>query len=354
MEWKPFTLSEIADIGSGRDIYEAERIDGDTPYVTAGTRNNGIGYFVGNMNDTLTSDVIVLNRNGAVGNAFYHPYRVLVGNDCRTVRLYEDVGADCKRFVARIISEQRACFSYSRKLGTARAKKMRIMLPVTDDGKPDWDYMSSSSKDKREALLARYRQYAEGRVSQLECVDIPSLDEVEWAPFTIDDVFTISPGKRLEKRNMVDGNRPFIGASDSNNGVTAFVGNDNESADSNVLGINYNGSICEAFYHPYTCVFSDDVKRLHLKDAVDSEPLLLFLGMVIRQQKCKDEYAYKFNEQRMRRQTIMLPVTDEGKPDYAYMEQYAKNMMLRKYQQYLDYLDVQADADARYQKGANQ
>ena len=35
----------------------------------------------------------------------------------------------------------------------------------------------------------------------------------------------------------------------------------------------------------------------------------------------------------------MLPVTDSGEPDYRYMEQYAKNMMLRKYQQYLAFLN---------------
>ena len=34
----------------------------------------------------------------------------------------------------------------------------------------------------------------------------------------------------------------------------------------------------------------------------------------------------------------MLPVTDSGDPDYEYMEQYAKNMMLRKYKKYLTFI----------------
>ncbi len=185
----------------------------------------------------------------------------------------------------------------------------------------------------------RYRNYAKARIKNLEHRDIPALDEIEWGTFTIEDIFEIRPGKRLEKRNMIDGNRPFIGASDSNNGVTTFVGNANESLDSNVLGINYNGSVCEVFYHAYECVFSDDVKRLHLKDVEDSEAVLLFMGLVIRQQKTKYEYAYKFNERRMKRQAIMLPVTADGKPNYEYMEQYTKNTMLKKYEQYFEYLD---------------
>lgn len=37
----------------------------------------------------------------------------------------------------------------------------------------------------------------------------------------------------------------------------------------------------------------------------------------------------------------MLPIDDSGKPDYEYMEQYAKNMMLRKYKQYLEFVNRQ-------------
>ena len=81
------------------------------------------------------------------------------------------------------------------------------------------------------------------------------LDDREWEVFTLEDIFDILPGKRLEKRNMVAGDRPFIGASDSNNGLTAYCENVNESLDRNVLGINYNGSVCEAFYHAYECIF---------------------------------------------------------------------------------------------------
>ena len=164
------------------------------------------------------------------------------------------------------------------------------------------------------------------------------LDDREWKSFTIENIFSISPGKRLEKRNMTAGARPFIGASDSNNGVTAFVSNSNESLDRNVLGINYNGSVCEAFYHPYECVFSDDVKRLHLKHWGDNKLVLLFMGLAIYKQKRKYEYAYKFNEQRMKRQFIMLPVTEDGVPDYQFMEDYVRELMDRKRKQYLDYL----------------
>lgn len=140
------------------------------------------------------------------------------------------------------------------------------------------------------------------------------------------DIFVILPGKRLTKSDMTEGQRPFVGASDSNNGITAWVDNTNESLDANVLGVNYNGSVCETFYHPYECIFSDDVKRLHLKAGVDSKYIYLFLKTIILQQKCKYEYGYKFNEQRMLRQSILLPVSEDGDPDWVFMESFMRRL----------------------------
>lgn len=130
----------------------------------------------------------------------------------------------------------------------------------------------------------------------------------------------VGAGKRLETRNKIPGKRLFIGATDNENGITGFVGNDNSSKDKNVLGVNYNGAPCIAFYHPYECVFTDDVKRLHLINHDNTPGLLLFFTSVFAQQRTKYSYGYKFNERRMLRQKLILPVTDFGELDYEYME----------------------------------
>jgi hypothetical protein len=41
-------------------------------------------------------------------------------------------------------------------------------------------------------------------------------------------------------------------------------------------------------------------------------------------QKDKYAYGYKFNGQRMKRQKILLPVTDDGSINWSYMEQYMR------------------------------
>ena len=165
-----------------------------------------------------------------------------------------------------------------------------------------------------------------------------ALGEVKWNGFMISELFTIKPGKRLTKSDMTIGDRPYVGASDTNNGITAFVSNTNNSLDCNVLGVNYNGSVVENFYHPYECIFSDDVKRLSFKHIKGNKYHYLFVKQIILMQKSKYQYGYKFNELRMRKQIILLPTTKSGIPDYSFMEEYMKEkerLILERYKLYL-------------------
>ena len=160
------------------------------------------------------------------------------------------------------------------------------------------------------------------------------LNELKWKAFNLCDIFSISAGVRLTKSDMIEGARPFIGATDSNNGITAFVSDSNPSLDKNVLGVNYNGSVVENFYHPYEAIFSDDVKRFHLLNHEDDKYILLFIKNSIWQQKIKFQYGYKFNAKRMARQKILLPVDEKNLPDWKYMENYMRakeNLLLKKY-----------------------
>lgn len=164
------------------------------------------------------------------------------------------------------------------------------------------------------------------------------LENKEWKEFFIEDVFKIKSGKRLTKADMKDGKTPFIGATDSNNGITEFVSNKNSSLDKNVLGVNYNGSVVHNFYHPYQALFSDDVKRLSFKNTKGNRFLFLFVKTIILQQKSKYEYGYKFNGTRMKRQKILLPINENGNPDYVFMENYMRKKeteLITKYQKYI-------------------
>lgn len=154
-EWGEFFIEDIATIISGRDIYEIERIEGGIPYVSATALNNGIGYMVGNKNDTFESSCLSVNRNGSVGYSFYHPYKALFSNDCRKLRLNKPskyIGL----FIANQITAQRGKYGYGYKMGTARLTRQKIMLPIGSTGRPDYQYMEQYMKSQENRKLKDY------------------------------------------------------------------------------------------------------------------------------------------------------------------------------------------------------
>ena len=215
------------------------------------------------------------------------------------------------------------------------------MLPVNEKGEPDYLFMADYVRKIEMRKKELYVNYVRNEIAKFTTgggINNPT----SWKEFFLSGkhgIFSIESGKRLESANMIHGDVPFIGSSDSNNGVTNFVANINGSLDKNLLGVNYNGSVVNNFYHPYKCLFSDDVKRLHLNDWHDNKFVLLYLSTIILQQKNKYSYGYKFNTDRMKRQKILLPVNELNEPDYDYMEQYSKSIILKKYFDYLYYIN---------------
>ncbi len=163
---------------------------------------------------------------------------------------------------------------------------------------------------------------------------------VKYEPFFLEDVVIIKSGKRLTKNSMQYGDIPFAGASERGNGITAFISNPNNSLDKNILGVNYNGSVGYSFYHPYNVVFSDDVKRIKWREHnYNNKYTLLFLSSIIKQQKDKYAYGYKFNNHRMLRQKIMLPITKTGEINYQYMEDCMREIESQQIYDYLKQID---------------
>ena len=326
VDWKEIFIEEVAEIYSGKDIYERERTIGNTPYITATANNNGIGYFVGNENKTMESECISVNRNGSVGYAFYHCYEALYGNDTRKLKPFIK-NKYTALFITHAITSQKDKYGYGYKMGTGRLKRQKIMLPVSD-GEVNYKYMENFIKNIEQKQIKNILKYLDEYIYIY--IMYSHFDKVKWKEFFLDEICNIKSGVRLTKANMNEGMMPFIGATDSNNGITNFVSNTNRSLDKNVLGVNYNGSVVENFYHPYPCVFSDDIKRISFKDEQgQNKYCYLFLKQMILQQKEKYRYAYKFNGDRMARQKIMVPVDEERKINYNTIENYMRAKELK-------------------------
>lgn len=201
-------------------------------------------------------------------------------------------------------------------------------------------------------MLMRYKNFIAGQLSQLEHKDIPALNEKEWKKFKAfgdDGIFDIAAtSSSIDGIRLKDGqkkNLPYVTRTDNSNGIAHFVSSEN-------LFYGYDPAGCitvgldtqTAFWQPHDFVTGQNIQVISGNKL--NQYLAHFIVPLLRSQM-----TAKFNWGgngatlgRMKRLEIMLPVTDGGRPDYEYMEQYAKNMMLKKYEQYLGFIERQSSA----------
>ena len=340
VKWKTFRFTEVfQDIQRGKRLTKANQTNGPKPYISSTSENNGVDAFIGNETGIRKfEDVLTLANSGSVGSTFYQQFE-FVASDHVTALKSDNADKYAYLFLSTVVKRLEEKYSFNREINDFRIKREKIILPADKEGNPNFQYMSDFVKklelDKAQEVL----EYIYIYIRMMNIFE-EKVCEISWKDFWIEDVCEIKSGVRLTKANQEIGLRPFVGASDSDNGVTAFVSNKNKSLDANVLGVNYNGSVVENFYHPYEAIFSDDVKRLKWKDEIyGNKYTYLFLKQMILSQKIKYAYGYKFNGERMKRQKIMLPVTETGLPDYDYMTSYMQKQELEQIFKILNYLN---------------
>lgn len=340
VEWKTFRFTEVfQDIQRGKRLTKANQTDGPKPYISSTSENNGVDAFIGNETGVRKfEDVLTLANSGSVGSTFYQQFE-FVASDHVTALKSENADKYAYLFLSTVVKRLEEKYSFNREINDTRIKREKVILPADKNGNPDFQYMSDFVKKLELDKVQEVLEYIYIYIRMMTILE-EKVCEISWKDFWIEDVCEIKSGVRLTKANQEIGLRPFVGASDSDNGVTAFVSNKNKSLDANVLGVNYNGSVVENFYHPYEAIFSDDVKRLKWKDEIyGNKYTYLFLKQMILSQKIKYAYGYKFNGERMKRQKIMLPVTKTGLPDYDYMTSYMQKQELEQIFKILNYLN---------------
>jgi hypothetical protein len=341
IKWAEFVFENIFSIcstNSGIDKNKLNNSQGEIPYITRTDKNNAIDFFIGVQDEKYKIDngnVITIGLD--TQTVFYQPHSFYTGQNIQILS-NSNLNYYTSLFLIPLIKIQMEKFNWGGNGATlTRLKRSKIILPTNSNNLPDYNFMEQFMQHKEREKLIKLTTYINTRIEQVKNFkQVEPLGKKKWGEFFIEDIFHINAGKRLTKADMIKGETPFIGASDSNNGITNFVSNTNSSLDSNVLGVNYNGSVVENFYHPYKAIFSDDVKRLELKEVEGNEFLYLFIKTMILKQKSKFQYAYKFNEARMLRQKLLFPIDKKGKIDYAYMENYIKKIEYEKLTKYIE------------------
>ena len=292
-EWKIFPafsdngLFHIATTSSSIDAVRLKGGEDKTvPYVTRSDVSNGIARFVSAENYDFGSDdggCITVGLD--TQTAFYQPHKFVTGQNVHVIT-GEQLSEEIACFLVTILREQmQAKFNWGGNGATlGRMKRLLVMLPVDDDGKPDYDYMAQYASEMREGMLMRYKKFIAEQLAQLEYKKILALDEKEWKDIELGQIANISSGRDIYAQERTSGDTPYITSGTANNGIGYFVGNDNDSKAKNAISVNRNGAVGEAFYHPYEALYGNDCRRVNLHNA-DDEATQLFVALCISNQK---------------------------------------------------------------------
>ncbi len=327
--WVNFTVADLFEIINGKGITaeEIENNPGNFEAVQSGEGNNGVmgciskSYCRNKGYSYCEEACLTVARSGTSGYVSFHENGCVVGDSAKILLLREQKAKSTKvyLFLQTLLSANRFKYTYGRKVTEDLYSKTIIKLPITADGKPDWCWMESyidllHSKPLTTSNAVKPRPF----------------DTHVWKWFKLggdDGLFDIRKGKRLTSDDQTDGSTPYIGAIDSNNGVSNYIGQ-NPIHDGNTISLSYNGSVGEAFYQPVPYWATDDVNALYLHDEYGTltSAAGLFVCTVLKHDKYRYSYGRKWTLDNMNNTMVKLPATPEGKPDWQWMENYIKSL----------------------------
>lgn len=346
--WDGFTVEKLfTEIKATKGETTGQLVEGnDVPYIAAAKTNNGFSSMcsIREHPDWVSKGnaiVFVQLGDGAAGLAHYIPTDFIGMNGKTSSGYSSHLSENNGIFIARCLSSNKAIFSHGHSWTGRRLLTTKTMLPTDENGNPDYDYMDDYTLSKRKYLYQKYRKFVSKYIKNLttEFKPIPSITELKWKPFYLPQIFSeIERGKRIKKADQIPGNVPYVSSTAQNNGVDGFIeASTGIRVFNNCISLANSGSVGSAFYEPFYFVASDHIT--HLKQDCFNKWIYLFLTVTIQKQGSNFNFNREINDTRIKKMKIMLPVDEDDNPNFNYMEQYAKNLMLKKYKQYLAFLD---------------
>lgn len=220
-------------------------------------------------------------------------------------------------------------FDYANKFNRAIVREIKVLLPVTDGGTPDWDYMTDWIKELEADRIKELE--ADLLASGLDDYELTEADkqvlaeEVQWKEFKADELFRVTSAHRVLSKLQLsdDGLYPAYSSDTKNNGIIGYCKEPEFIVDET---------------HPCYVVFGDHTRTMNiakksfsvldnvkvLVPPINNDKVLLFLITVWK--KCIPNKGYARHWTEAKKCMLRLPVGNDNQPDWGYMERYIRVM----------------------------
>lgn len=341
-QWGEFKVGDLFDWFHGRrrnrnelELSSFDIKDDSVAYITAGFESQGIigevglNYLANNQLETYTNAITI----DMFGNCFFHNYKI-AGDDNVYFLINNERSINQMLFVSAVINSVTSSkFGYKNQFRQHNLLELQIKLPITSDGKPDWEYMDNYIAE----LAARAHQ------------DVNSLNKVEpkrhqinigsWKEFKVGDLLNFDSSKQIyhaENLDILDkpadnSYHPYVVRSGFNNGIRGYI-NENPNTLNPGNTISFAQDTAQLFYQAEPYFTGNKIKICSLKDEQElTKPISLFLIASLLKSFSMFSWDSSFNVTTLKRVKIKLPITSDGKPNWDYMDNYVTNLTTRTF-----------------------
>lgn len=151
--WKEFTLDSIFIIKRGKTLSldQKEDFKGDIPCVNGTSTGNGILCYLNEEIEQygfckMPTPSLSLCRVGTSGLTFVQTRPYYIADNAFCLQLKEKQNFYVYLFLSTILDKECYKYSYGRTIGGEKYMRTIIKLPVTAEGKPDWQFMENYIK----------------------------------------------------------------------------------------------------------------------------------------------------------------------------------------------------------------
>jgi hypothetical protein len=325
-------------------------------YIARGESNNGIrGYITEDEQYLNEANTISFGQDTAT--LFYQSEPYFTGDKIKVFRpkKYIQFNREIAQIFISALKKAFSTFSWgSSSYNVSVLNSTKIQLPIKN-GEINFSFME---KFIAELEAERIAELEAERIAELEAYLLATglkdyiltaeeqqvledFENIKWQTFNLEKLFGKSTrGSRLKSTDRISGTLPFVTAGETNEGISAFIGNDVTIFSENTTTIDMFGS---AKYRNYKYGGDDHVAIVH------TENLPKFASIFVTTAIHKSSYAGQFSYSRnfyakdADELNISLP-TSNSQPNYTIMETFISAIQKLVIKDVVLYADRKIDA----------
>lgn len=275
--------------------------------------------------------VFICDGVGSIGYNIYKKEN-FIGSTTLKIGRNEKLNKYIGLFMTTIMDKNRQLYNFGYKRNEQRLRNEKVYLPINSKMQPDYEFMEAYMREKEEKIKKQYKKIV---LKRLKTKFKKPIYPQKWKEFEISQIFNkIQRGKRHISSNRKLGNIPYYSASIDNNGLTDFISNPLFLIKENSIIYSTFG---DAYFAGINYTASDEINIFSYPEL--NKYNALFIVQALRQNHSKYSFARKAFYNKIFRDKILLPVTEQNQPDYEFMEAYMKYLEQKKLRAYLDYLE---------------